>query len=93
MATGSGANGNSVGHSSLDSTEICPPGVRPNVRMKSNFKFLKTATVGLHHIGQGFQGYFCFEEITSFAKIYISNLGIVTVSDSKFRQILKEVRV
>jgi hypothetical protein len=35
--------------------------------------------VGLHHIGQGFQGYFCFEEITSFAKIYISNLGIVTV--------------
>jgi hypothetical protein len=35
-------------------------------------------------IGQGFRGYFCFKEITSFAKIYISNLGIVPVSDSVF---------
>jgi hypothetical protein len=64
--------------------DFCPQRVRSNARKKFKFEFLKTATVGLHHIGQGFQGYFCFEEITSFAKIYISNLGIVTVSDSKF---------
>jgi hypothetical protein len=40
--------------------------------------------LGGHHIGQGFQEYFCYKEITCFAKIYISNFGIVTVSDSKF---------
>jgi hypothetical protein len=75
---------NSDAHSRTDFLDFCPPRVRSNARKKSNFKFLKTTTVGLHHIGQGFQGYFCFEEITSFAKIYISNLGIVPVSDSVF---------
>jgi hypothetical protein len=75
---------NSDAHSRTDFLDFCPPRVRSNARKKFKFKFLKTATVGCQDIGQGFQGYFCFEEITSFAKIYISNLGIVTVSDSKF---------
>jgi hypothetical protein len=46
-----------------------PPRVRSNARKNSNFKFLKTATVVFQHIGQGFQNYFCSEEISCFAKI------------------------
>jgi hypothetical protein len=84
MATGPGANENSDGTVEPIFPGFRSPRVRSNARKKFKFEFLKTATVGLHHIGQGFQGYFCSEEITSFAKIYISNLGIVTVSDSNF---------
>jgi hypothetical protein len=62
-------NGNSEAHSEADFLDFCPPRVRSNARKKSNFKFLKTATVVRQHIGQGFQGYFCSEEITCFAKI------------------------
>jgi hypothetical protein len=35
-------------------------------------------------IGQGFQGYFCFEERLSFAEIKFQIMGIVTISDSIF---------
>jgi hypothetical protein len=84
MATGPGANGNSVGHSRLGFAKIRPQGVRSNARMNSEFEFLKTATVGCKDIGQGFQGHFCSEEITCFAKIIFQILGIVTVSDSIF---------
>jgi hypothetical protein len=57
------ANGNSVGHSSFDFPKFCPPGVRHNARMNFKFEFLKTATVGCHDTSQGFQIYFCSEEI------------------------------
>jgi hypothetical protein len=33
------------------------------------FEFLKFSTLGAQHIGQGVLSYFCFKEITSFAKI------------------------
>jgi hypothetical protein len=62
MATWPGANENSDGHSELDFSGFCPPGVRSNARKNLNFKFLKTATVVHQHIGQGFQGYFCYKE-------------------------------
>jgi hypothetical protein len=47
------------------------PGVRRNARKKIKFEFLKFFTLGDQHISQGFQGYFCSEAITCFAKIYI----------------------
>jgi hypothetical protein len=50
-------------------SDFCSPGVRSNARKNLNFKILKTATVGLQHIGQGFQGYFCYKERLSFAEI------------------------
>jgi hypothetical protein len=53
------ANGNSVGHSSLDFPKFCPPGVRHIARKNSNFKFLKSFTLGCQHNKQGFQRYFC----------------------------------
>jgi hypothetical protein len=65
------ANWNSVAHSSFDFLDFCPPRVRSNARKNSNFKFLKTATVVRQHIGQGFQRYFCPEELSCFAKICI----------------------
>jgi hypothetical protein len=65
------ANGNSEAHSSFDFSGFCLPRVRSNARKNLNFKFLKTATVVRQHIGQGFQNYFCSEEITCFAKICI----------------------
>jgi hypothetical protein len=65
------ANGNSDDHSELIFSDFCSPGVRHNARKKFEFEFLKTATVVRQHIGQGFQGYFCSEEITCFAKICI----------------------
>jgi hypothetical protein len=46
------ANGNRVGHSRIDFLDFCPPGVRQNARMNFKFEFLKTSTVGCHHIGQ-----------------------------------------
>jgi hypothetical protein len=67
---------------------ICPnfhlPGVRRNVRKRFKFEFLKFFTLGDQHIGQGFQSYFCYKEMLSFAEILFQNLGMVTVSDSKF---------
>jgi hypothetical protein len=48
--------------------------VRRNARKSLKFEFLKTSSLGDHHIGQGMQSYFCSGEITSFAKILISNL-------------------
>jgi hypothetical protein len=77
-------NGDSDAHSKLDFLDFCLPGVRSNARKKFKFEFLKTATVGLHHIGQEFQGYFCYKERLSFAEIIFEFLGIVTVSDSIF---------
>jgi hypothetical protein len=38
---------------------------------KLKFEFLKFFTLGGQHIRQGFQRYFCSEEITGFAKICI----------------------
>jgi hypothetical protein len=60
------------------------PGVRRNARMKLNFEFLKFSTLGAQHISQGFQRYFCYQEMLSFAEILIQICGIVTVSYSKF---------
>jgi hypothetical protein len=63
------AYGDGVGHSSLDFTEICPPGVRHNARTNFEFEILKSATVGYQDTSQGFQNYFCSEERSWFAKI------------------------
>jgi hypothetical protein len=46
MATGPGANGNSVGHSRIDFPKFCPPGARHNARKNSKFEFLKSFTLG-----------------------------------------------
>jgi hypothetical protein len=78
------ANGDSDVHSKLDFLDFYLPGVRSNARKKFEFKFLKMATVVRQHIVQGFQGYFCYQERISFAKIIFQILGIVTVSDSIF---------
>jgi hypothetical protein len=56
------------------------------------FKFLKFSSLSGHHIGQGIQSYFCCGE-RSFAEIYISNLGMVTVSDSNFGSSLSDALV
>jgi hypothetical protein len=64
-------NVNSDAHSERFFSDFCSPRVRSNARKNLNFKILKTATVVRQHIGQGFQNYFCSEEITWFAKICI----------------------
>jgi hypothetical protein len=64
-------NGNSGAHSDLIFSDFCSPGVRSNARKKLRFEFLKFFTLGGQHIRQGFQGYFCSQEITCFAKICI----------------------
>jgi hypothetical protein len=64
-----GAKVNSVGHSDFDFLDFCPPGVRHDARKKLKFKILKIFTLGGQHIRQGFQRYFCSEEISCFAKI------------------------
>jgi hypothetical protein len=64
-----GTNGNSEAHSKLDFPDFCLPGVRQNARKKFKFKFLKIFTLGGQHIGQGFQNYFCSEEMGCFAEI------------------------
>jgi hypothetical protein len=64
-------NGSSDSHSKRFFSDFCSPRVRSNARKNLNFKILKTATVVRQHIGQGFQNYFCSEEITCFAKICI----------------------
>jgi hypothetical protein len=64
-------NGSSDLHSNHDLLDFCLPGVRSNARKKFKFKFLKMATVGLQHIGQGFQEYFCYKERLSFAEVWL----------------------
>jgi hypothetical protein len=64
--------------------DFCSPGVRHNARKKFEFEFLKMATVVCQDIGQGFQNYFCSEEISCFAKVIFQFLGIATVLDSNF---------
>jgi hypothetical protein len=44
-------------------------GVRRNARKRFKFKLLKFSTLGDQHISQGFQWYFCSEEIGGFAEI------------------------
>jgi hypothetical protein len=63
---------------------ISSASVRRNARKSLKFKFLKFSSLSDHHIGQGIQSYFCCGERRSFAEIYISKLGMVTVSDSNF---------
>jgi hypothetical protein len=65
-------------------SDLCLPSVRRNARKNFKFEILKFFTLGDQHIGQGFQSYFCYKEMLSFAEILFQNLGIVTVSDSKF---------
>jgi hypothetical protein len=60
---------NSEAHSNLIFSDFCLPGVRHNARKKFKFEFLKIFTLGGQHIGQGFQNYFCSEEIGCFAEI------------------------
>jgi hypothetical protein len=62
-------NGDSDPHSNHDFLIFCLPGVCSNARKKFKFKFLKFFTLGGQHIGQGFQNYFCSEEIGCFAEI------------------------
>jgi hypothetical protein len=54
---------------------------------------LKTFTLGGQHISQGVQRYFCYKGGFSFAEIYISKFGIVTVSDSKFGRSFSDVLI
>jgi hypothetical protein len=77
-------NGNRVGHSSSDFLDFCPPGARHNARKKLKFEFLKIFTLGGQHIRQGFQNYFCSEEISCFAEILFEFWGLVTISDLNF---------
>jgi hypothetical protein len=60
---------NSEAHSNLIFSDFCLPGVRHNAHKKFKFEFLKIFTLGGQHIGQGFQNYFCSEEIGCFAEI------------------------
>jgi hypothetical protein len=69
------------------------PGVRRNARKKFKFEFLKFSTLGDQHICQGFQWYFCFTEMLSFAEILFAFLSMVTVSDSNFGSSLSNVLI
>jgi hypothetical protein len=60
---------NSEAHSNHDFLDFCLPGARHNARKRFKFEFLKFFTLGGQHIGQGFQNYFCSEEIGCFAEI------------------------
>jgi hypothetical protein len=68
-----------------------PPGVRRIARKRFKFEILKISTLGDQHIGQGFQSYFWYREMLSFAEILFAFLGIVTVSDSNFGWSLSDV--
>jgi hypothetical protein len=68
----------------LDLLDFLLPGVRRNARKRFKFEILKISTLGDQHNGQGFQSYFCYKEVSSFAEILFPIFGIVTVSDSKF---------
>jgi hypothetical protein len=78
------ASKNSDLHSSCDLARFHLPGVRRIARKNFKFEILKTSTLGDQHIGQGFQSYFCYKEMLSFAEILFAFLSIVTVSDSNF---------
>jgi hypothetical protein len=69
MATGFERTGAVIFTVNLISLDFRLPGVRRNARMKLNFKFLKSFTLGDQHISQGFQRYFCYQERLSFAEI------------------------
>jgi hypothetical protein len=69
MATGPGRTGTTLATVALIFLDFCPPGARHNARKNSNFEFLKSFTLGCQYITQGFQNYFCSEEISCFAKI------------------------
>jgi hypothetical protein len=86
-------NGDSVLHSDCDLLDFHRPGVRRNARKKFKFEFLKFSTLVDQHIGQGFQSYFCYKEMLSFAEILFEILGIVTVSDSNFGSSLSDVLI
>jgi hypothetical protein len=73
--------------------DFYPPGVRRIARKKFKFEILKISTLGDQHIGQGFQSYFCYNEMLSFAEILFAFLGIVTDSDSKFDRSLSDVLI
>jgi hypothetical protein len=77
-------DGDSDPHSDHDLFDFHRPGVRRNARKRFKFEILKISTLGDQHIDQGFQSYFCYKEMLSFAEILFQNFGIVTVSDSKF---------
>jgi hypothetical protein len=62
-------NGDSEAHSKLDFLDFCLPSARHNARKKFKFEFLNFFTLGGQHLGQGFQNYFCPEEIGCFAEI------------------------
>jgi hypothetical protein len=64
-----GANQNSDLHSSSDLLDFHLQGVRRNARKRFKFEFLKFSTLGDQHNGQGFQSYFCYKEMLSFAEI------------------------
>jgi hypothetical protein len=69
VATGSRQTGAVIFTVNSIFSNFCLPGVRHNARKKFEFEILKTATMVLQHIGQGFQGYFCYKERLSFAEI------------------------
>jgi hypothetical protein len=69
MATGPGRTGTAFATVESIFLDFCPPGARHNARKKFIFEFLKTFTLGCQHITQGFQNYFCSEELSGFAKI------------------------
>jgi hypothetical protein len=75
-------NGDSDLHSDQDLLIFPLPGVRRNARKKFKFEILKISILGDQHIGQGFQSYFCYKEMLSFAEILFQIFGIATVSDS-----------
>jgi hypothetical protein len=87
------ASKNSDLHSSFDLARFRLPGVRRFARKNFKFEILKISTFGDQHIGQGFQSYFCYKAGLSFAEIYNSKFGIVTVSDSKFDRSLSDVLI
>jgi hypothetical protein len=84
MATGAGRMATVILTVILGLLNFYLSSVRRNARKSFKFEFLKTFTLGGQHISQGFQRYFCCQEWFSFAEVYISKFGIVTVSDSKF---------
>jgi hypothetical protein len=71
MATGSRRTATVILTVNSISPDFRLPGVRHNARKRFKFEFLKFFTLGAQHISQGFQRYFCSEEITCFAKICI----------------------
>jgi hypothetical protein len=63
------ANQNSDLHSSSDLLDFHLQGVRQNAHKRFKFEIFKFSTLGDQHFGQGFQSYFCYKEMLSFAEI------------------------